>query len=106
MNKRLVQFENIEWDTSEVGVEQKVYSKGNKVLRLLKFKDDFFEKDWCLKEHYGYVLEGEMKIDFNGKIESYKKGEGVWIEYGEEFKHKVIIEKGKEVLLILFETKE
>jgi len=106
MKKRLVKFDDITWDTSNVGVAQKVYIQGNEKLRLIKFKEDFIEKDWCLKKHQGYVLDGEMKIDFNGEVLSYKKGDGIWIGEGEEFKHKVMIEKGKEVTLILFETVE
>jgi quercetin dioxygenase-like cupin family protein len=53
--------------------------------------------------HVGFVLRGEMKIDFNGKILSYKAGDGIWINQGVDSKHKVIIEKDKFVELILFE---
>ena len=44
-----------------------------------------------------------MQIDFNGIIKPYKKGDGLWISQGENSKHKVLIEKGKHVELILFE---
>ena len=41
--------------------------------RLLRFSDDFIEEEWCLKNHIGFVLNGEMKINFNGEIKSYRK---------------------------------
>ena len=47
-----------------------------------------------------------MQIDFNGIIKPYKKGDGLWISQGENSKHKVPIEKGKHVELILFESED
>lgn len=104
MADKLICFESMDWEKPNEGVEQKVYSNGNKKLRLLKFKDNFIEREWCLNGHVGFVIKGEMKIDFNGEIKSYKKGDGLWINKGKDSKHKVIIDKGKEIELILFES--
>ena len=98
----LIQFKNIAWAKPSKGMEQKVYTDENKRMRLVKFNDDFIEKDWCTNGHIGYVIEGEMQIDFNRELKHYKKGEGLWINNGE--KHKVIIAKGNHVFLILFES--
>lgn len=102
MKNHLIQFESIPWDTSTPGIKQKTIQKGDSKLRLIVFKDNFIEVNWCSKGHVGYVLEGEMKIDFSGAIVSYTTGDGLWIESCE--KHKVLIEKGKFVKLILFES--
>ena len=104
MTENLIHFENIEWDKPMDGVSQKTYSDGINKMRLVRFQDDFIEEEWCLGGHVGFVLDGEMKIDFNGTIKNYKKGNGLWINEGEESKHKVIIEKGKFIDLILFES--
>lgn len=104
MTDKLIQFENLDWEKPSKGVEQKIYSEEDKRIRLLKFKDNFVEEEWCTNGHIGYVIEGEMKIDFNGEIKSYKKGDGLWINNGKKSKHKVIISKGKQVILILFES--
>lgn len=104
MEKRLIKFEALEWDQPKAGVEQKVYSDGVNRMRILRFSDDFVEEEWCTKGHIGYVLEGEMRIDYNGEIKSYSKGDGLWITQGEHSKHKVIMEKGKHVELVLFES--
>lgn len=106
ITKNLIHFENIDWERPKEGVEQKVYTDGNQQLRLLRFRDSFVEEEWCLNGHVGFVLEGEMDINFNGVITKYKKGNGLWINEGESSKHKVMIEKGKQIELILFETKK
>lgn len=103
VNESLIPFRKMEWESPQKGVRQKVYLKGQKRIRLVEFNDIFIEKDWCTKAHIGYVTNGEMLIDFNGHIERYEKGDGLWIETGEEEKHKVIIGKGQRVELILFE---
>jgi len=102
-NHKIV-FENIGWESPNKGVTQKAFHKGKKKLRLLRFDEDFVENDWCLKGHVGYVLEGKMEINFNGKVQEYKKNDGLWIEEGASNKHKVIIKKGTFVTLILFES--
>ena len=104
MNDKLIRFDNIDWESPQEGVRQKVYVGNGKKLRLLVFRESFIEKEWCLKGHVGYVIEGEMKINFDGNIQSYRKGDGIWIDEGERSKHKVIIEKGKQIMLILFES--
>ncbi|MBL4755385.1 MAG: hypothetical protein JKY52_17535 [Flavobacteriales bacterium] len=45
-----------------------------------------------------------MKIDFNGEVVSYQKGDGLWISEGNASKHKVLMEKGGRALLFLVET--
>ncbi len=105
MTDQLIYFKKMDWENHQEGVLQKIYSNGDKQLRLLRFTDDFVEYDWCTKGHVGYVLSGAMEIDFNGKTKHYTKGDGLWIEAGEVFKHKVSIEKGSQVQLILFESK-
>lgn len=104
MNDHLIHFEALDWESSHRGVEQKVFTIGKRRLRLVRFRDTFLEEEWCLKGHVGFVVEGEMKIDFNGVIQEFKKGDGLWIEEGGASRHKVIMEKGKEVELILFES--
>ena len=104
MTKYLIRFEDLEWTSPKKGVDEKLYSDGNKRMRLVRFNEDFIEEDWCLKGHVGLVLDGEMTIDFNGTTQAYKKGDGLWIREGRSSKHKVVMEKGKYVELILFES--
>ena len=55
---------------------------------MVEFSKGFIEHDWCTKAHIGYILEGQMEIDFDGKKEVFGPGDGVFIPAGEEHKHK------------------
>jgi len=88
MGKYKVDFNTIPWDTSAVGVRFKVYEQNGRKLRLAEFTKEFFEADWCTKGHIGYVLEGQMKIDFDGKVVMFGPGNGLFIPAGEKHKHK------------------
>ena len=103
MENHLIDFKNINWEVTAPGIRQKQYIRGNQKIRLVEFTEDFFEADWCIKGHIGYVLEGKITIDFNGKKIKFVKGDGIYILKGEENKHKGKINKGEKVLLILFE---
>jgi len=103
MTQNKIEFENIKLETPKTGVEQKIFLKAGQRIRLVRFFDDFIEENWCAKGHIGYVTDGEMTIEFKGEKINYKKGDGLWIEHGDNNKHKVTIEKGKFVELILFE---
>ncbi|MFD2586012.1 hypothetical protein ACFSQJ_03675 [Croceitalea marina] len=105
MTELLIHFRESEWEYPKKGVAQKVYSFGGRQLRLVRFDDGFREEYWCQTGHVGYVLEGEMVIDFEDRLEYYKKGDGLWIEEGSGQKHCLFIPKNKFVELILFETK-
>jgi quercetin dioxygenase-like cupin family protein len=104
MKDVLINFSDLDWDQSKKGVFQKVYAKGNNQMRLLRFDDTSKEENWCTNGHIGYVLEGEMHVDFDGILKVYKKGDGLWIEEGLHEKHRVFIKKNEFVELILFEN--
>lgn len=104
MKNSLLKFNDLEWDEPKLGVKQKVFSDGKSKLRLLQFDESFIEEEWCMKGHVGYVVDGEMTIDFNSIIKHYRRGDGLWIEPGESNKHKVIMKPGSKVELILFES--
>ncbi|MEW6533147.1 MAG: cupin domain-containing protein [Thermodesulfobacteriota bacterium] len=82
-----VDFQSIPWETPTVGVRAKIVKKDGKQLRLVEFTREFVEPDWCRKGHFGYVLEGELEIDFDGKRVLFTQGDGVFIQPGESHKH-------------------
>ena len=83
-----VDFGSMEWETPAEGVRFKAYEQGGKKLRLVEFAKEFVEPDWCTKGHFGYILEGQIEIDFDGKAIPFGPGDGVFIPAGEEHKHK------------------
>jgi len=82
-----VAFESLPWSSPAAGVRFKAHRQGERQLRLVEFTDEFVEPDWCLKGHVGYVLEGQLEIDFDGNRIAFNPGDGIFIPPGEEHKH-------------------
>ncbi|MDD5095412.1 MAG: hypothetical protein PHV74_13695 [Dehalococcoidia bacterium] len=102
MKKRKVSFESMPWESAITGVRFKAHQQNGRKLRLVEFAQGFVEPDWCLKGHIGYLLEGEMEIDFNGTMIEFRPGDGIFIEPGEVDKHKARV-KSDFVRLVLVE---
>jgi ethanolamine utilization protein EutQ (cupin superfamily) len=88
MEKYRIDFKTIPWETPTVGVRFKAYEQDGRKLRLAEFTKEFVESDWCIKGHIGYVLDGQMEIDFDGKVTMFGPGDGLFIPAGEKHKHK------------------
>ena len=101
MDKCKVDFESLTWQSPTSGVRFKAYQNEGQRLRLVEFTEEFIEPDWCTKRHIGYVLEGQIEIDFSGDIVRFKAGDGLFIPAGEANKHKanVVTETAKLVLV-------
>ncbi len=51
---------------------------------MAEFTRDFVEADWCRKGQIGYVLQGQLEVDFHGKVAVFGSGDGIFIPAGEE----------------------
>jgi len=101
MGQYKIDFESMTWETPADDIRFKSYEQGGRKLRLVEFAKEFVELDWCAKGHIGYVLEGQMEIDFNGKVIQFGPGEGVFIPAGEEHKHKAkVLTKVVKIILV------
>ncbi len=88
MKQYKIDFGSMSWETPADGVRFKSYEQGGRKLRLVEFTKEFVEPDWCTKGHIGYVLEGQMEVDFDGKKIVFIPGDGIFIPAGGEHKHK------------------
>jgi quercetin dioxygenase-like cupin family protein len=88
MEQYKIDFDSMVWETPTAGVKFKAYQQGGRKLRLAEFTKEFVEPDWCTKGHIGYILQGEMEIDFGGQVIMFSEGDGLFIPAGEEHKHK------------------
>jgi quercetin dioxygenase-like cupin family protein len=87
MNNYKIDFDKFNYETPIEGVKQKVFTEGKKQIRIVEYRKEM-QLHWCEKGHYGLVLEGEMEIEFPEEKINYKPGDGVFIPYGVEHKHK------------------
>ncbi|MGB9092604.1 MAG: hypothetical protein WCB93_00660 [Gallionella sp.] len=88
MNQYRVLFDELEWQDGIHGARFKVFRSGTKQLRLVEFTSEFVEPDWCEKGHIGFVIQGELEIDFHGHLVRYPEGSGIFIPPGSGSGHK------------------
>ncbi|MBY0575771.1 MAG: hypothetical protein K2P67_04135 [Gallionellaceae bacterium] len=81
-------FDSSEWPNWEGGTRVKYLQSGNKNLRLQEFSSDFKDPNWCEKEHVGFVVLGELEIDFYGRLVRYPEGSEINISAGSASRHK------------------
>ena len=83
-----VQFDRIDWQAASPGARFKAYRDGARQLRLLELTPEFTEQQWCERGHVGIVLQGELEIDFQGRVVNYPEGSGIFIPAGAANAHK------------------
>lgn len=88
MEQYKVGFRSMPWETPAAGVRFKAYERDGRRLRLAEFTKEFVEPDWCTKGHAGYILDGQMEIDFSGQAIVFGPGDGLFIPAGRKHKHK------------------
>lgn len=96
----LVEFNKLPWIDVDTGIRVKKYENGDKIITMIELTFGFEEKGWCTKSHTNYILEGEFKADFDGRIETYKAGDILYIPKG--MKHKALIGNTQKVIMIDF----
>jgi quercetin dioxygenase-like cupin family protein len=99
MTKYKVDFESIPWENPATGIRFKSYQQGERKLRLIEFLKEFVEQNWCTKGHIGYVLEGKMAVDFDGKSIEFDPGDGIFISPGNKHKAKILTDLVKVILV-------
>jgi hypothetical protein len=88
MEQHRVLFDSLEWQSSIHGARFKVFRSGTKQLRLVEFTSEFVEPEWCEKGHIGFVIQGELEIDFHGHLVRYPEGSGIFMPSGSASGHK------------------
>jgi ethanolamine utilization protein EutQ (cupin superfamily) len=92
--QRKVEFDRMEWMPMVAGVRHKCIDQDGLRMRLVEYTKAM-PPHWCEKGHYGYLIEGELEIEYkDGKV-AYKAGDGVFIPDGPDHMHlgRVLSEK-------------
>ncbi len=85
-----IPFHSTAWEEIQPGVKQKRVVTDDHQIRLVEFDHSFIEKDWCIKGHIGYVVDGEMHIDYDSEILKYECGDAIYIPHGQRHKMSVV----------------
>jgi quercetin dioxygenase-like cupin family protein len=83
-----VPFDDLPWQTSPAGVLFKAHRIGGSQLRLLEFTTELVHPHWCATGHVGYVIEGDMEIEFEDRVEHYRAGDGLIVPAGMMDRHR------------------
>ncbi len=83
-----IAFDEMDWQIAPTGARFKVVKVGDRQLRLLEFGRDLDHPQWCLTGHIGYVIEGEMEVEFDHTVVIFRQGDGVQIPAGERDRHR------------------
>jgi quercetin dioxygenase-like cupin family protein len=81
-------FDQIEWQSPQPGARFKVFRDGCRQVRLLELSPEFVESQWCDKEHVGFVVAGELDVDFAGQVVRFPQGSALLIPAGPARAHK------------------
>jgi quercetin dioxygenase-like cupin family protein len=94
MIKYKSELEKIPWESPMKGVRHKYFDQNGMRLRLVEYSREM-PVHWCEKGHLGYLIEGEMEIEFENTSETYLPGDAIFIPDGSKHKHKgrVLTEK-------------
>jgi quercetin dioxygenase-like cupin family protein len=88
--KRRIAFDNLPSVETAEGVRcQSVHCDGRQV-RVVEFAPGFQEANWCSKLHIGYVLAGQIQIEFHDGIETFSTGDALMIAAGDVHRARVI----------------
>lgn len=81
-----INFSELEWESPLEGIRHKYIDQNNLRLRLVEYSKEM-PLHWCQKGHYGYLLEGQMEIEYENEKIIYNPGDGIFIPAGLEHKH-------------------
>lgn len=75
-----VDFRHIPWTAPAEGIRVKATRRQGHQLRLLEFSPGFSESEWCRRGHIGYVLAGQLVLQFTRRSETLAEGDAFVIE--------------------------
>jgi quercetin dioxygenase-like cupin family protein len=87
---RRIAFDKVPSTEPSEGVRcHSVLFNGRRV-RVVEFARGFREAEWCSRLHIGYVLTGQMEIEFGDGTETFSAGDALTIAAGDVHRARVI----------------
>lgn len=86
MSTKLDQFDGQSWQQISEHAQQKIIDNGEKRVRLLKLAPGFQEQDWCHRGHTGYIIDGQLTLEFENDQVTYQPGDVLLVSVGQPHK--------------------
>jgi quercetin dioxygenase-like cupin family protein len=93
-------FAKLEWESPVAGVRHKFIDQNNVRMRLVEYSKAM-PPHWCVKGHYGYLIEGQMEIEYENSTVIYNPGDGIFIPDGPDHKHRGRVLSGKALVFFV-----
>jgi quercetin dioxygenase-like cupin family protein len=81
------EFDKLEWESPIKGVRHKYMDQNNLRIRIVEYSKEM-PLHWCEKGHYGYLIEGQLEIEYENEKIVYRSGDGIFIPDGFDHKHR------------------
>ena len=81
-----IDFRSMPWTSNMDGVRQKTFKFNGRQIRLVEYSRTM-PAHWCEKGHAGYMLSGEMEVQFENETHKYSAGDGICLPSGPQHKH-------------------
>jgi quercetin dioxygenase-like cupin family protein len=81
-----IDFAHVAWESPMEGMRQKKIIVGDQIIRLVEYTKRL-PFHWCEKGHAGYVIDGELEIQFDASVEKFSPGDCILIPDGPDHKH-------------------
>jgi quercetin dioxygenase-like cupin family protein len=98
----IVDLAQSEWESPAPACRLKEWRRHGVLVRLVEFARGYREAGWCTKAHTGYVLSGELDIEFRHGMVRATTGDALVIPTGALHEHRAHV-VGEVARLILFE---
>ena len=82
-----VEFDKLKWESPVEGVRHKYIDQNNLRIRLVEYSQEM-PPHWCEKGHYGYLISGQLEIEYENSKILYMQGDGIFIPDGSDHKHR------------------
>jgi quercetin dioxygenase-like cupin family protein len=82
-----VEFDKLDWDSPITGVRHKHIDQNNLRIRLVEYSKEM-PLHWCENGHYGYLIEGQLEIEYANETIVYQSGDGIFIPDSSDHKHR------------------
>lgn len=93
-------FAEMPWAQTAPHAYEKRVTIGNHAVRLLRLEPGFVERDWCERPHFGYVVEGQLCIEFEQSSVTYVQGDYIAITGASDTRHRAVVSEAVTLFLV------
>ncbi|MGD2108787.1 MAG: cupin domain-containing protein [Phycisphaerae bacterium] len=99
-NDYLVRFGQLDETSPAEHVRQRAYTLGGQQIRVVEFTRGMQHPEWCVRGHFGYMLEGSLEIEFDHGTIELNPGDGMIIPAGETHRHRPVLKSDRALMLL------